>query len=102
MLYKFTCFWRTNSYSLAFKISHLYLGNLGHVNGKKLKDSVLINYLIALLIPIHNNKFKMKKGNNYTYTNELASSCLSRDLISRLESDTVFFFTFSSQMLLFL
>ena len=41
----------------------------------------------------------MNKGNNYIYTND---NCLVfRDLISRLESDTVVF-TFSSQMLLFL
>ena len=47
----------------------MYLGNLRYVNGKKINDSVL-NLLIDNLI--HNNKFKMNKGNNYTYTNELA------------------------------
>ena len=54
---------------MLFKISHVYLGNLRYVNGKKINDSVL-DYLINNLI--HNNKFKMNKGNNYTYTNELA------------------------------
>ena len=37
---------------IPFKISHVYLGNLRYVNGKKLNDSVLINYLITLFTTI--------------------------------------------------
>ena len=52
---------------IPFKISHVYLGNLRYVNGKKLNGSVLTELIDN---HIHNNKFKMNKGNNYTYTNE--------------------------------
>ena len=59
MLFKFTCFWRINSYSLAFRLNWHTFQNQSCVsrkskirNGKKINDSVLINYLINLFTTI--------------------------------------------------
>ena len=59
MLFKFTCFWRTNSYSLAFRLYWHTFQNQSCVSRKskickwkKLNDSVLINYLITLFTTI--------------------------------------------------
>ena len=69
---EFTCY----SYILAFRLNRHTFQYQSCVSReskirkwKKLNDSVL-NLLIDN--PIHNKKFRMNKGNNYTYTNELA------------------------------
>ena len=56
---KFTCFMRTNSYSLAFRLNWHTFQTQSCVSSnskirkwKKLNDSVLINYLITLLTTI--------------------------------------------------
>ena len=92
MLFKFTCFWRTNSNSLAFRLNWHTSQNQSCVSIRNGKSKRFGNYLITVFTTI---SFKMNNVNNYTYTNELAFaiyiwSCKSRDLISRLELVTVF------------
>ena len=72
MLFKFTF----NSFIFAFRLNRHTFQNQSCESRKskirkwkKLNDSVLNLFIDNL---IHNNKFKMNKGNDYTYTNELA------------------------------